>query len=186
MTAELGVGDYGWKGFMRRHWRAGAIFTVACVVIFAAAVYVFWWFTGNAQSTGLVPSSLSLWTMGNLVGFILYSILWELLLIGIPVAIGAVIAWAWWRRLPEEERRGYHWGKRARNTGGSGGFGLFLFILFAIKVWLDGNWNAAIATFTLNYVVGSVITILVWLAVIFGIPGAIIVIWWIRHELRKP
>ncbi|HMD79326.1 MAG TPA: hypothetical protein VKF39_05005 [Nitrososphaerales archaeon] len=182
---EPGVEEGNWKGFMRRHWGAVAVFAITAVLAVAGAVYVFWWFVGLAQSSGLVPSSLGLWSMGNLIGFILNAIFWEILLIGIPVIVGAVIAWLWWRRLPAEERHGYHWGKSARRSGTSGGFGLFFFILFVIKVYLDGKWNMAIATFDLNYVVGSMITILVWVAVVFGIPATIVAIWWIRHEMKK-
>jgi ribosomal protein S4E len=53
------------------------------------------------------------------------------------------------------------------------------------KVYVDGNWNVAISTWTLDYVVGSMITILIWIAAIFAIPAAIGVIWWIRHEMNK-
>ena len=158
------------------------VFAAACVVSTAGAVYVFWWFVGNAQSTSLVPSSLGLWTTRNLVSFILYSIFWELLLIGIPVAIAAVIAWRWWRMLPEEERRGYHFfSKQSRNTRGGGGVSLLFFLGFCIKVYFDGNWNVPISTFSLNYVVGSLITILAWSAIVIGIPAAIVAIWWFRR-----
>jgi hypothetical protein len=183
---EPGIEEGNWKVFMRRHWGAAVVFAIAAVLAVAGAVYVFWWFVGLAQSSGLVPSSLGLWTMGNLIAFILNAIFWEILLVGIPTIIGAVIAWLWWRRLPAEERHGYRWGKGARRSGTSGGFGFFFFILFAIKVWLDGKWNVAIASFDLNYVVGSMITILVWVAVIIGIPATIVAIWWIRHEMKKP
>lgn len=174
-----------WRGFMRRHWSAAAIFVVACALAFAGAVYVFLWFVKNAQSTDLVPATLNLWTMANCVTFILNAIFWELLLVGIPVAIGAVAGWLWWRRLPSEERRGYRFGKRSRATGGSGGVSFLFFIAFCIKVYLDGNWNVAIATWTLDYVVGSMVLILEWILAIFGIPLAIGLIWWIRHETKK-
>jgi hypothetical protein len=58
-------------------------------------------------------------------------------------------------------------------------------IVFAIKVFTDGNWNVAFATWTFDYVVYSMLWILVWILVIFGIPIAIGVIWWIRHEMKK-
>jgi len=188
MAGETGVenGSEGWKKFLRKHWNMVALFVVAVVLAFVGAVYVFLWFAGDAQSTGLVPATLGLWTMGNMVTFILHLIFWELLLIGIPVVIGAVAGWQWWKRLPIEEKKEYHFfGKRSRTTRGGGGVSLLFFVAFCIKVYVDGNWNVAIASWTLDYVVGSMISILVWTVIIFGVPAAIGVIWWIRHEMKK-
>jgi hypothetical protein len=159
---------------------------VAIVFFFVGAVYVFRWFTDNAQSSGLVPSSLGLWTMGNLITFILYLIFWEIILVGIPTIVGGIIVWQWWKRLPVEERMEYSFGKRSRKTTGGGGGSLLFFIVFCIKVYLDGNWNVPIATWTVNYVVDSIILILILAAIIFGIPGTIVGIWWTRREMKKP
>jgi len=175
-----------WKRFMRKRWTMVAAFAVAIILVIIGAIYVFWWFTGIAQTTGLVPTSLGLWSMGNIVVFILHLILWELVFIGIPAIVVAVIGWQWWKRLPEEEKKAYHLfgrGSRSRNAGGA--VSPLLFIAFAIKVYVDGNWDVAIATYSLNYVVGSMITILVWIAVIFGIPATIAAIWWLHHEMSK-
>ena len=140
-----------------KHWRVVAMFGVAVLLALAGTVYVFLWFVMNAQSTGLVPVTLGLWTMANLVTFTLSAIFWELLLIGIPLVVGAVVGWQWWRRLPDEERRGYHFGRRSRTARGGGGISLLFFIAFCIKVYIDGNWNIAIATWTLDYVAGSMV-----------------------------
>jgi uncharacterized MAPEG superfamily protein len=187
MTQDVAVEKgSGWKTFLRKHWTAVAIFAPAAVLAFVGAVYVFLWFTRDAQTTGLVPSTLGLWSMGNIVAFILHAIFWELLLIGIPVAIGAIAGWQWWKRLPEEEKKEHNpSGKRSGTSRAGGAISTLLFIAFAIKVYVDGNWNTAISTYTLDYVVGSIITILIWIAVIFGIPPTIGVIWWIRHEMNK-
>ena len=117
---------------------------------FIGAVYVFLWFVANAQSTGLVPATLGMWSMGNMISFILHAIFWELVLIGIPVAIGAILGWQWWKRLPEEEKREYTlFGKGSRSSRAGGAVSPLLFIAFAIKVYIDGNWNMAISTWTL-------------------------------------
>ena len=175
-----------WKKFLRKHWNIVAVFVAAGILAFIGAVYVFLWFVGNAQSTGLVPATLNMWTMGNMVSFILHAIFWELVLIGIPVAIGAILGWQWWKRLPDEEKKEHNlFGKRSRSSRAGGAVSPLLFIAFAIKVYVDGNWNVAIASWTLDYVVGSMITILVWIVAIFAIPATIGVIWWIRHEMNK-
>ena len=187
VTGEAGVQNSSeWKKFLRKHWNMVALFVAAVILAFIGAIYVYLWFVGEAQSTGLVPTTLGLWTMGHLVTFILHLIFWELLFIGIPAIIGAVAGWLWWRKLPSEEKKEYHFfGKRSRTTSGGGGISALFFIAFAIKVFIDGNWNVAIATWTLDYVVGSMISILIWSLIIFGIPIAIGGIWWIRHEMNK-
>jgi hypothetical protein len=176
--------DSEWARFIRKHKVAFAAFIAAAILAAISAVYVFVWFTGNAQSTGLVPATLGMWTIGNIVTFILHAIFWGLVLIGIPVAIGAVAAWQWWKRLPDEEKSDLSW-KRSRSSRAGGAISPLLFIAFALKVYVDGNWNVAISTYTLDYVVGSMVTILLWIVAIFAIPATIGLIWWIHHEMNK-
>jgi len=173
-----------WNRFIRKHWIAFVALVAAAVLAAAGAVYVLVWFTGNAQSTGLVPSTLDMWTMGNTVLFILHAIFWELVLIGIPVAIGAVIGWQWWKSLPDAHEYQLS-GKGGRSRGASGAISPLLFIAFALKVYVDGNWNLAISKYTLDYVVGSMVTILLWIIAIFAIPAIVGLVWWIRHEMNK-
>lgn len=179
-------GSKGWKKFLRKHWNIVALFIVAVILASVGAVYVYLWFVGEAQSTGMVPSTLGLWTMENVVIFMLHLIFWELLFIGVPAVIGAIIGWQWWKKLPDEEKKEYHFfGKSSRTTSGGSGISVLFFIAFCIKVFIDGNWNVAISVWTLDYVVNSMITILIWSLIIFGIPIAIGAIWWIHHELTK-
>jgi len=57
--------------------------------------------------------------------------------------------------------------------------------VFCIKVYLDGNWGVAIATWKFDYLVYSYLWALIWILIIFGIPMALGGIWWIRHEMKK-
>jgi hypothetical protein len=178
--------DKGWKVFLRMHWKIAILFVVGAIMAIVGSILAFLWFLGDAQSTGMVPTTLGLWTMGNVVTFILHLIFWELVLIGIPVGIAALGGWQWWKRLPDEERKAYHFsGGRSSTTGGSGGISVLFFIAFCIKVFIDGNWDVAIASWNLNYVVESMISILIWVAIIFGIPAAIGVIWWVSSGMKK-
>ncbi|MDW5562409.1 MAG: hypothetical protein SA339_04210 [Methanomassiliicoccus sp.] len=175
-----------WKRFMGRHWRAFALFVVAAALAFVGMILVLLWFVGQAQIDGLVPSTLDLWTMGNLVTFILNLLFWELLLIGIPVAVAAVAAWLWWRRLPLDERREYRFFRnRSRRSDGSGAFSLLVSLAFLLKVYLDGRWNVPFATWTFDYLVYTWITALVWVLLIFAIPAAVVLIWWVARGRRR-
>ena len=73
-----------WKKFLRKHWNMLVLFVVAVILASVGAVYVFLWFVGDAQLTSMVPSTLNLWTMGNIVTFILNLLFWELIFIGVP------------------------------------------------------------------------------------------------------
>jgi len=183
---ELENGHEGWKSFLRKHWKMTAVFIVGAVLALVGSVLVFLWFVDYAQSIGMVPTALGYWTMGHIVTFILHLIFWELLIIGVPAIIGGVVGWQWWKRLPDEEKIAYHFsGRGSRTTGGGGGVSVLFFIAFCIKVFIDGNWDVAVASWNLDYVVDSMISILIWVVIIFGIPAAIGVIWWIRYMMKK-
>ena len=179
-------GHDGWKAFLKKHWKIAAVFVVGAILAFVGAILVFLWNVDHAQTINMVPMTLGLWTMGHIVTFMLHLIFWELVLIGIPVGIAAVGGWQWWKRLPDEEKKEYHlFGSSSRTTGGSSGISALFFIAFCIKVYIDGNWDVAIASWNLDYVVESMISILIWVAIIFGIPAALGVIWWIGYGMKE-
>ena len=187
---ELDNDEKIWKKFLIKHWKIFILFVVAAILVVIGEILVFLWFVSDAQLTGLIPETLGLWTMGYLVTFLLYLIFWEIIFIGIPVIIAIVaIIYLWWKKLPDDEkdeyRRKHLFGKRSHRTEGGEGLSFLIFIVFIIKVYLDGNWNVAFATWTFDYLVYSCITALIWVLIIFGIPIVLGVTWWIRHEMKK-
>jgi ABC-type amino acid transport system permease subunit len=179
-----------WKIFLRKHWKILVLFVAAAVLAIIGAILVFLWFVGDAQLTGLVPTTLGLWTMGYLVTFLLHLILWEVLFIGIPVIVAiAAIYLLWWKKLPDEERSEYKrkhlFGKRSHGRDQGGAITLLVNIVFIIKVYLDGNWNVPFATWTFDYLVYSYLLAFILIAIIFGIPLTIGAIWWIHREMHK-
>lgn len=176
-----------WRKFLRKHWTMLVLFAVGAVLVSTGAILVSLWFVGDAQSTGLVPTTLGQWTMGHLLTFLVRLLLWEALLVGVPTVLAAVAVWRWWRRLPSEEKKEYRFfDSRSRATSGGGGsISLLVLIAFCIKVLTDGNWNVAFATWTFDYLVYSLLSALVWVLVIFGIPISLGIIWWINREMKK-
>ncbi|ENO12284.1 hypothetical protein MBGDC06_00379 [Thermoplasmatales archaeon SCGC AB-539-C06] len=179
-----------WKKFLRNHWKMLVLFIVVATVAIIGAIYVFLWFVGDAQLTGLVPATLGSWSMGYLVTFLLNLIFWEIIYIGIPVIIAIVLIYSLlWKKLPdaerEEYRRGHLFGKHSSKTNGGEGISFLVFIVFIIKVFYDGNWGKTFETWEFDYLVYSYLWALIWILIIFGIPMALGGIWWIRHEMKK-
>jgi hypothetical protein len=181
-------GSERWRAFIRSHWKMFSLIVLGLSMVCVGAVLVFLWFLGNAQSTGMVPTALALWTMGNIVTFMLNLIFWEVLLVGVPTALAAIAAWSWWKRLPLETRDEYRlFSTRSRSSRGGNAISFLVFIAFCIKVFIDGNWNVAIVSWTLDYLAYSVLSAFIWIAIIFGIPLVIGFVWWVRHkEVTNP
>jgi hypothetical protein len=176
-----------WRRFLRRHWQMFVLFVVSAVSAVIGAVYVFLWFAANAQSGSMVPKTLGLWSMAHLLTFMLNLIFWEIVLVGVPVAIASLAGWWWWRRLQYEEKKEYHFfNTPSRSSGGGGVLSLLFWIAFSIRIYLDGNWNIAIATWTLDYFVYTSVWTVIWIMIIFGIPASVIgIIWWITKDREK-
>ena len=188
MTEETEIENScdGWNKFLRNHWNMLVFWIIAAIFAAIGAILVYLWFVGDAQSTNMVPMTLGQWSMGNIVTFILHLVFWELVLVGIPVAVAAIAGWLWWKQIPDEERKEYEFfGKGSRTEQGGGGVSFLFFVVFCIKVYIDGNWDTAISSWTLEYVVDSTVTILFWGAIAFGIPALIIGLLWLIHEKNK-
>lgn len=184
------TGNKIWKKFLRKQWKMVVLFIVGAILASIGATLVCLWVVGEVQLAGLVPATLGLWSMGHLVTFLLRLVFWEVLIIGVPVILAAVaIIFLWWKKIPDREmreyKRGHLFGTRSRPTNGKDVLSPLVFIVFCIKVFLDGNWNVAFGTWTFDYVVYSFLWALIWVLIIFGIPMVLGGTWWIRHEMKK-
>jgi len=179
-----------WIKFLRKHWQMFVLWIVIAILAVIGVVYVFLWFVGEAQATGLVPETLNMWAMSHIVYFILNVIFWEILFIVIPVIIVVALIWKlWWKKLPDEERAEYKrehlFGKRSRKRDGGGAISFFINIVFIIKIYLDNNWEKPFAEWRFDYLVESYLWAIIIVLIIIGIPMAIGATWWIRHMMKK-
>lgn len=175
----------GRKEFFLDHWRILFLFVIGVVLASVGAILVLLWFTGNAQSTGMVPTTLGQWAMGDLVAFLINLIFWEILLVGVPVVVAVAAVWQWWKKIPYEGRKEYRFfGARSRASRGGNAISLLVLLAFCIKISLDGNWNLSFSAWTFDYLVYSMLTAIIWVLIIIGIPLALGTVWWINHERR--
>ncbi len=184
-----GQDNGAWKKFFMRHWRAATLTSVGIGLAVVGAVLVYVWYVGQAQSTGLVPSTLGLWTMTDLVAFLLNLAFWELIVIGIPVVIGAAVVYTWYKRLPAEERDEYRRAKLfksgSRRSDAGNWFSFLFFIAFAIKIYLDGKWDVAFSTWDFDYLVYSGLLAVIAVLLIIGIPALVGGLWWLNREMKR-
>ncbi len=173
-----------WKAFVRRHWRITLLMVGGIAAAAIAALFVFLWVVADLQATGRVPSGLGDWTVGHVITFILYVILWELLLVASWVCAAGLAGYVlWYRKLPDAERRELEGGpRRARSAGANGGFSVFVALVWLVLVWTDGRWNLAFKDWTFNNLVYSWIAAGLVVLLIVGVPGIIYLVWSIRRN----
>jgi hypothetical protein len=182
-----------WKSFLKKHWKMASIVAAGLACAFIGAIAVFLWRTVGPEALTRYPATLGLWTVGNIVALVLDVLSWGLLLILLPVIAAVIVIYLlWWKKLPTEEQQAIipsndkgQRKKPMRGKGGGGFFNLLITITWLIVINSDGNWNTAFGAWTFTYLVMSVITAFLWDLLILGIPAAIVLIWWIRRELKN-
>ncbi|MFX0103818.1 MAG: hypothetical protein ACFFCS_29920 [Candidatus Hodarchaeota archaeon] len=122
-----------------------------------------------------------------------FQVLWEFLLIGLPVIAAAIVIFVlWWNKLPAEKKEKYksdpskksH--RRSKKTGQGGGVVSFITtIIWLIIVWANGYWNTPFSEIAFTTWVNLMIWSLLWFLIVCGTPMLLGGIWWLRKELRK-
>jgi hypothetical protein len=175
--------DEDQKRFLKKYWKMAIVLAVLFIAAAIAAVLVFLWFTETAQASGLVPGVLGQFSISYLITFFLHLIFWELVLVGSWVlVIIAVIIFRWYMKLPEEDRT--RKSKRGRREEGDA-IGFFITIIWLVITWIEGRWDLAFNSWTLNDWVFSWLSALFWVMLIIGIPVAIYFLYWIKTEVES-
>jgi hypothetical protein len=182
------------KNFVRTHWKAVLLLVLGGIGVFIGSICVLLWFIGYSEIGGHGSLLLGNWSMETIINFLLNLILWEFLIIGIPIiAVGVVIFFQWWKKLPDEEKEGLekHGYKKRKNQrrvafgGGGGLIGILVFIAFCIIINLDGNWTTVLGSLEYSYLVYTWLIALMWVLIICGIPLVLIIFFWLRMEIRE-
>ena len=180
MSEDLKEKTY-WEKKIKEHWKPFVVVIIALIFAFIGAIMVLIWFIETSPIGAHGDALIGDWSLDWIVGFMILLILWELLFVGLPLAVFFIVGfYIWWKRLSDEDKAEFkardkkkH---RARNTGGEGGGGLLMFIAYCIYIGLQGNYYAPFKSQYYSYWVYAWFYTLMWLVIIFGIPIGIILI----------
>ena len=166
-----------WPRKIIEHWKAFTVFIIGCAVALAGAILVLFWFIETSPIGAMGTATIGEWTLAWIWEFFIFLILWELLIVGIPVAVAFGVGWyLFWNRLSSEEKAEFKGRDKKKHRGSSagGGFGFAMFIAFSIYMYIKGDFFTPFGDKPYLYWVYSWFLALAWLLVIFGIPAAII------------
>lgn len=164
-----------WKRKIEEHWKVFTVFIIGCVVAIVGALLVLFWFIETSPIGAMGTATIGEWTLAWIWEFFIFLILWELLIVGIPVGVAFGVGWYLsWNRLSAEEKAEFKGRWRGRGTAEGGGFGFVMFIAYSIYIYINGDFFTPFGDYPYTYWVYSWFLTLAWLLVIFGIPAAII------------
>jgi len=193
--------EWFWKRLIRKHWIITIICVAAVVGALIGGILIILLYIPASEVGGYGAWTFDEFSMGTAFVWVLYLILWEFLLVGLPVVafFGILIALLWFKILPEDEKEEIKerlkkeemekkkWKrlKKRKYEGGGGGFSFLLFIGVCIYVSIDGNWLTPFGSQSFSYFIIGYLTVCVWVLIIFGIPLAIIAILWLLRKFDK-
>jgi len=171
---KCGDGEF-WKQKIKKHWKIFAASIIGGAIAIAVSLLVLFWFIDTSTIGAMGSATIGEWTLAWIWEFFIFLILWELLIVGIPVAIIFGVGWyLWWKRLSAEEKVEFKGRWRGKGTAEGGGFSFGMFIAYSIYMYINGDFYTPFGDFAYSYWVYAWFHTLAWLIVIIGIPVAII------------
>ena len=174
-----GYSEDFWSNFIKRHWKAFIIFVIGCIAALAGVIMVLFWFMETSSIGAMGTATIGEWSVAWIWLFLLYLIFWEVVIVGIPVAIAFGVGWyLFWKRLSDTEKIEFKERDKKKHHGSSvsGGFSFVMFIAFSLYLYLIGEINTPLGDHPYSYWVYTFFTALGWLLLIAGIPAVIILI----------
>ncbi len=193
-TTETGeVPKDVWKAFLKTHWKIALVAIGGIIGAVIGAIYVFLWRTIGVEAQAIYPATLDLWTVGFAIRLIIDLILWELLIVFVPVIVAVVALYLlWWKKLPADEQNVFKNAprentpkKKGRRRNGRGFFNVLVGITWLIIIAVNGKWDEAFRLWTFTFLINSIVGAFLWDLVILGIPAGIALIWWLKRELKR-
>ncbi|MHA1671777.1 MAG: hypothetical protein ACTSV5_14565 [Promethearchaeota archaeon] len=190
------------RALLKKYWYILVVVLMGVVGAFIGGVTVELLFIETSEIGGYGTWNLGQFSVGSSILFILLSIGWLLLLVGLPlVGYFAIIGCIFWFVIISEDNKAYikekmkdeerkekkkaHRKKQAKKGGGGGGISFFTVLIMLLVIFVQGNWWVTFGNLSFTYFLFLYIEIIIWCAAIFGIGGLIVFILWLTGVIGK-
>lgn len=187
---------------LKKYWYILLVVLIGAVGAFVGGITVELLFIESSPIGGYGTWTFNDFSVGSSIIFILLSVGWLLLLVGLPlIGYFAVVGSIFWFVLISDENKAYikekmkdeerkekkkaHRKKQAKKGGGGGGVSFFTVFIMLIVIFVQGNWWVTFGNLSFTYFLFLYIEIIIWCAAIFGIGGLIVFILWLTGVIGK-
>ncbi|MHA1144968.1 MAG: hypothetical protein ACTSRW_09555 [Candidatus Helarchaeota archaeon] len=183
------------KKLSRIYWKIGLLYIIGGFGAGFAALLVFFWLLTLPITAGY-PLTLGDWTVLTIIDFSLKVSFWEAVIVGIPtISIGLGIFLYWWSRLSEDDKKDFL--SMDDNSRRRRVLRIFILIIAVASlgcilliylgyIILTNHLLVPIGSWTVAYVINSLIVSGALCATIVGIPALVIsVIYWYTKIYRS-
>ncbi|KKN23796.1 hypothetical protein LCGC14_0901310 [marine sediment metagenome] len=183
---------YDWKKLVKKHRKVFIAFIVGAIVAGIGCFLVIVWHIESSPLGGGGTWTLDQWSLGNVFGFGMLLLVFELLFVGVPALVFfGVCGYMWWRNLSTEtkdefkaEGKKKKWQSSNTTRGGGGSFGMF--IVFCILVAIKGQWTTGFSILPYSWYVYTWFEAFAWMAIFIGIPAIIgVTVWYLTKNSKK-
>ncbi|MFX1251803.1 MAG: hypothetical protein ACFFCZ_09365 [Promethearchaeota archaeon] len=163
---------------IKKYWKFLAIMIVGGIIAAIASLLVFLLYIDNSAIGGFGTWNIGQFSIGNMVFWIIWLAIFEIVLIGLPalIILGG-IALLWWRSLTPEEKDDWKREPSSKNRDIGGGVSFIINIIFLILIFLSGNWDTPLSNIPYSYLIHNYLFILIVLAIPVAIGGLIFFIY---------
>ncbi|MFX1538221.1 MAG: hypothetical protein ACFFDI_28835 [Promethearchaeota archaeon] len=160
---------------IKKYWKFLTIMIVGGTIAVIAAVLVLLSYIDNSFIGGFGTWNIGQFSIGNMVFWIIWLAIFEILLVGLPalIILGG-IAIFWWRSLTPEEKADWERDSSSkRDIGGGSAFSFIINIIFLILIFLSGNWDNPLSNIPYSYLIHTYLFVMILLAIPVAIGGLI-------------
>jgi hypothetical protein len=182
-----------WTDKIKKHWKPFTICIIVGIILFISFFLVLVNYVNMSAIGGFGTWTFDQFSIGTVLLFLVYLLLWDLLLVVLPGGVFFVLfVYLWWKKLPEAEQaelKSREEKSKSRKTktkqyGGGGGASFVINIIFLIIVGIyGGQLFTPFGSLPYSYFINAYLAAMLWFFIIFIIPACVAgLIWFVTKK----